>query len=254
MTAFTFGGVFSRFFKIIGENAVLLLGIGLVVYVLPSALINYGIFSLAGVTQATWPQKIMSMTPQYWGWLGGAGILLTAFNLFSLAAVTEVTILRSVGKPVAPGPVIAHALGNIIPILIISLMVTFLTIVCSFALFVPGIMFMLASYVAIPARVGEPGLGLWGSVQRSFDLTRNHRWLILLLLIVFGLLFAAVVQAFSLTLTQFMPFGSPSAVMAQGAISGIQNLFSSVLVVAIYVSLRESKDKATPDQTANVFA
>ena len=121
-------------------------------------------------------------------------------------------------------------------------------------LIVPGFMFMIAAYVAIPVRVGEPGLGLWGSVKRSFDLTRNHRWMIFLLLIVFGLLIGAIVSAATMTIMQFSQVGSLASTMAQVVVSGVQSVLDNVLVVAIYVALRESKDKATPDQTANVFA
>lgn len=254
MTAFSFGGVFNRFFKIIGENFLLFLGLGLIAYVLPAAIINYGLFNFAGVTQVDWPQKVQGMAPVYWAWIAGAGILLAAFQLFNLAAITEVAILRAVGKPVTAGTVIAHALGNIIPILIISLMVGFLMALGFVLLVVPGVMFMLAAYVAIPARVGEPGLGLWGSVQRSFDLTRNHRWMILLLLVVFGMLIGAVTSAATMTIMQFSTVGSLTATMAQVVVNGVQSVLDNVLVVAIYVSLRESKDKSTPDQTANVFA
>lgn len=254
MTTFSFGGVFNRFFKIIGDNFVLFFVLGLVAYVLPAAIINYGLLNYAGVTQINWPQKVQGMAPIYWAGIGGAGILLGAFQLFNLAAITEVAILRAVGKPVTAGAVISHALGNILPIFVISIMVGVIMVLGFVLLVVPGVMFMLAAYVAIPARVGEPGLGLWGSVQRSFDLTRNHRWMIFLLLIVFGLLIGAVSSAANMTITQFSSFGSLAATMSRVIVSGVQSVLDNVLVVAIYVSLRESKDKATPDQTANVFS
>ncbi len=254
MTTFTFGGVFSRFFKIIGDNVLLLSVLGLVAYILPAAAINYGMFTYAGITQVNWPQKIQGMPPIYWAWLGAGTVLAIAFQLFNLAAMTEVVILRAVGKPISAGAVISHALGNIVPILIISIMVFVVTLGATCLLIVPGVMFMLASYVAIPARVGEPGLGLWGSIKRSFDLTRNHRWLIWGLLIVFGFLFGTLSGSATMTILQFGGVNSLASTMAQVVVSGVVNVLHNVLVVAIYVSLRESKDKVKPDETANVFA
>ena len=67
-------------------------------------------------------------------------------------------------------------MDNCIPVLVITLIVAVLTGLLTILLIIPGIMFMRASYVAIPAYVGQPDLGLWGAVKRSFDLTRGHRW------------------------------------------------------------------------------
>jgi hypothetical protein len=106
--SFTFGGVFSRFFKLIGENFVLFAAIGLALTVAPVIAANYAMQALIGVTQETWASKAYEFTTE--SWLIGIGLTLGAgvLSLFSMAAMTEIAILRSVGKKSGdrthPGP------------------------------------------------------------------------------------------------------------------------------------------------------
>ncbi len=263
---FTFGGVFSRFFKLIGENFGLFISLGLLLTVIPAIATNYAMLTLIGVTQETWVTKAHEFTTQ--SWLIGVGLSLGMgmLGLFNLAAVTEIAILRSVGKKVKIGSVLAHALGNIIPVFAISLIVSLLTGLCLVLLIIPGIMYALASCVAVPAYIGQPGLGLWGAVQKSYELTRGHRWTIFALGFV-GLIALAIIEgAITAPLTigpmmQAIAQGQDAAaepgnlvyIMLNAAINGIGSVLTQIFVVAVYVCLRQSKEKATPDTAASVF-
>ncbi len=251
---FTFGGVFSRFFKLIGENFVLLLIIGLLFTVAPAVAMYYGLFSSIGVTGANWPTQIGAMGANGYAILGGGVLIIAVLNLISLCAITEIAILGAVGKKAGIGSVLAHALGNCIPVLIIGIIVTVLSSLLAILLIIPGIMFMIAAYVAIPAYVGQPDVGLWGAVKRSFDLTRNHRWGILGLIIVLGLISGTIGGALGGTAgmiirtTDSLPFS-----IVQGLINGLSSVVSQIFVAAIYVCLRQSKDKTMPETAAAIF-
>lgn len=252
--AFTFGGVFTRFFKLIGENFAPLLIIGLLFTVAPTVAMYYGLFSSIGVSGTNWPTQIGAMGPTGYGILGGGVLVIAVLNLISLCAITEIAILGAVGKKAVIGRVLAHALGNCIPVLIIGIIVAILSGLLAVLLIIPGIMFMLAAYVAIPAYVGQPEVGLWGAVKRSFDLTRNHRWGILGLIIVLGLISGTVGGALGGTAgmiirsTDSLPFS-----IVQGLINGFSSVISQIFVAAIYVCLRQSKEKTMPETAAAVF-
>ncbi|MFT4076962.1 MAG: hypothetical protein QM647_15655 [Asticcacaulis sp.] len=263
---FTFGGVFGRFFKLIGENFALFVVLGLLLNIAPVIGANYALLHLVGATQETWTAKAYTFTTQSWAIGIGFTLAVGVLNLFSMAAITEIAILRSVGKKAELGSILAHALGNIVPIFVISLIVGLLTGLCFLLLAIPGIMYAIASCVAVPAYVGQPGVGLMGAVQKSYELTKGHRWSIFALFLVGGIALTAVEGAISAPITlapmmQAMTSGSaanvdpnnPAYLLVSAVLNGISSLLTQIFVVAIYVCLRQSREKATPDVAAAVF-
>lgn len=252
--AFTFGGVFSRFFKLIGENLSSLLIVGLLFAVAPAMAAYYGTFTWVSTNGTDWQTIFLTMRPEAYSLLGGAGLVYIILNMISTCAITEIAILGGVGSKVNIASVLSHAIRNAFPVLVVGFIVGLLTALLSVLLIIPGIMFLLAAYVAIPAYVGQPGLGLWGAVKRSFDLTRNHRWGILGLLIVMGLISGVITTAIS-GVAGMTPIATStlSMTIAQGLITGASTLIDQIFVAAIYVSLRQAKDRTMPEQAAAVF-
>jgi len=257
---FTFESVFGRFFRLIGDNIVLFAVLGLVLNVLPVLASNMAMFSFMGVTQQTWALKAYQFTVENWATGIGITLVAAAFNIFSMALITEIAIVRAVGKPADIGTAIQHSLGNIVPLFIIGLMVTLIMIGGFLLLIVPGIMFIMAACVAIPAYVGQPGLGLWGAVQRSFELTKGHRWMIFAIFLVFGIvvgIISNVVMRPMLggTLAEMTAGNDPGLgfFLVQSLVGGALGLLNQVFVVALYICLRETKDKLAPDQAASLF-
>jgi hypothetical protein len=252
--AFTFGGVFSRFFKLIGENLSSLLIVGLIFTVVPTVALYYGMFTWVGMYGANWSSEFLTLRPEAYVLMGGASLVFIILNLMGTCAITEIAILGGVGSRVKLSDVFLHAFGNCFPVLIVSLIVGVLTGLLSLLLVIPGIMFLLAAYVAIPAYVGQPGIGLWGAVKRSFELTRTHRWGILGLLIVMGII-SGIISAALGGVARVTPMADVPLSMSitQGLIGGISTLIDQVFVAAIYVSLRKSKDRTMPEQAAAVF-
>lgn len=253
---FTFGNAFDRFFRLLGGNFVPFAIIGLVFTVLPAMALVYIEFTYLGISQGdpTWVQKLSTFTPQLWA-IGGVGwLVMILLSLMSLSAITEVAILRSVDKRVDYGAVIGQALKNAIPLLIVQILVGLLVGAGFMLLIVPGIIWALCTCVAVPAYVGQTNVGIFGAIGKSFQLTRNHRWALLFLFIVMAVI-AVVVTGVLSAATFALPGGMLAlpSILVRGFISGVVSLLGHVLAASIYVSLRESKEKTTPETAAAVF-
>lgn len=268
MPAFDIGTVFSRFFRLVGENFAIIAALGLIGVILPSVVVAYGVTSvLGGLIGAANPTDayLGMFTGANMGISFGSGLLLFVLNLVILSMITEVTILRAVGKPVDVGTIFGHALRNILPLLAISILVGIMIFCGIIALIIPGIFLALATCVAIPAYVGEPARGITGSISRSFELTKGRRWWLLLIFIVLGIAAMVVSGTISSMTMPFMftPGTTPDAasmtttmmpyMLVNAAVDGVVRVLGTVLVAAIYVCLRESRERLTPETTAEVF-
>lgn len=253
MPVFSFAAVYNRFFRLIAENAVLFILLGLVGTVLPSVALSYGLFAGLHLPVGKWSERFQDLTMQNIGFIVGGSLLVVALNLINLSMVTEVAIIRAVGKPARIGEILRHALGNIIPIFLVSLTVAVLCGLGLLLFVIPCFYWMICTCVAVPARVGEPSLGITGSVVKSFELTRNHRWMLLLIWFV-AFIAASVVDS----VVSLARFGTDEASLlplqlVDTALSSFINVLGNVFTAAIYVTLRESRDKLSPDNTASVF-
>ncbi|MBW8735260.1 MAG: glycerophosphoryl diester phosphodiesterase membrane domain-containing protein, partial [Asticcacaulis sp.] len=126
---------------------------------------------------------------------------------------------------------------------------------------IPGIFLAICLCVAIPAYVGQPGVGAWGAIQKSFELTRGNRWWLLLIgivlffayMIIAGTLGVAIV-GIAMTSGDIHQMNSLPVQIANAFVSGITNLLGYIFAAATYVTLRESKEKLAPDNAAEVFS
>lgn len=252
---FTFGNAFNRFFRLLGGNFGPFAIIGLIFTVLPTMALTYVEFNYLGINQTdpTWIQKLSSFTPLIWSYAGVGWLVMLLLNLISLSAITEVSILRSVNKPVSLGSVIGNAFKNALPLLIVGILVLVLDMLGLVLLIIPGIFWMLCTCVSVPAYVGQPSIGIIGAIRKSFELTRNHRWALLLLFLVMGILSAVISGVLTRTTMSLSSVSVMPALLARGFITGLVGLLGHVLSASIYVSLREDKEKTTPDAAASVF-
>jgi hypothetical protein len=124
-------------------------------------------------------------------------------------------------------------------------------------LLVPGLVFMVAACVAVPAAVVERP-GVVGAIQRSFDLTRGSRWPLFaaggVVLVVLWALSLVTQVAFGLAAFA-IPGGQGVAFRMIGTQLG-NALFSVIPAVAIAVSyhdLRLAKEGVDTAELAKVF-
>jgi len=257
MPKFDLGTVFSRFFKLVSENIGLFLAIGVIGNIVPAVAITYAMFATLGLSfHGT--TDFSQFTSANFGYFGGAGLIIFIMSLVTLSMITEVAILRAVGKTPNLATVLGHGFRNILPIIAISILIFLLLIAGMILLIVPFFFWAICTCVAVPSYVGEPGRGIIGSIKRSFELTKGSRWWLLLIFfvaIVVEMIASSAVGAAMLMITlpgneaMLMPLQLLNAVF-----SGFLSLLGSIFISAIYVCLRESKEKLSPENAASVFS
>ncbi len=260
MPKFDLGTVFARFFKLVAENFALFLVIGLAGSILPAMAVTYVTTSILDVSQDLSAYAKLDAG----GWLifGAAVLVLFVLNLMTVSAITEVAILRAIGKPVSSSALIGSSLRNALPLFVVGLLTSLFIVLGFVVLIVPGVFLATCLCVAVPAYVGQPNLGIWGAVMKSFELTRGNRWWLVLIGIVLIVASMIVGAAFGGVMVGLaMSGGNLSNVvrslpyqLANSALSGVSNLVGYVLAAAIYVCLREVKEKLSPENAASVFS
>ena len=139
----------------------------------------------------------------------------------------------------------------------IGLMIaTTLSIVLGFLfLIVPGVLMALRWSVAAPALVME-GYGISDAMHRSAVLTRNRRWSIFLLFLIYLAIRIVLLGALAVLGGSFAAIPAhPLATVALSPLSSIiSNLLLTTVAAGLFRQLRGDKDGAAPDQLAEVFA
>ena len=260
MPRFDIGVVFGRFFKLIGQNFGLFAIIGFIGVVLPGIAASILGQMIIGAPMV-WTEAFRRFDSTAIGAAAGIGLVALVINLMTVSAITETAILRAVDKKVQAGAILGNALRNALPLLVIFILVGIFVTIGFIFLIIPGIFLILCLWVAIPAYVGQPGLGIWGAVMKSFELTRDNRWWLLLIGIVLIVISMMVNGTIGVAMIGFaMSSGDVHQVtslpvqIASAFVSGIMRLLGYVFTAALYVTLRESKEKLSPDNAAEVFS
>lgn len=256
MPRFDIGVVFDRFFKLIGENVLLFAVLGLIGTVGPALVAGLALLGLIGRT-SIWSESFSRPLTSTIAIIAVTGVLVVFINMMTQSIIAEVAILRAVGKPVRAGQLISNAVRNAVPIFVILVLVVVFIALGTVALVIPGIFLAICLCVAIPAYVGQPGLGVWGAIMKSFELTRGNRWWLLLIGVVAWIVSAVIQRTFGamlvgLVLNDHLRYGLILQIVLALA-GGIRNLILHVLAAATYVTLRQTKEPLAPDQTADIF-
>ncbi|MDU8942599.1 hypothetical protein [Ovoidimarina sediminis] len=183
----------------------------------------------------------------------GYGLLIGAMVLLAYDA--------KLGRSARTGTYIKAALSNIIPISILTLIVTVIAMIGFFLFVIPGLWIYAMLSVFVPAivveRAGFKALG------RSRSLTKDYRWPIVGLMIVLGLIM--FVLSLALVLIIGLPIGLLFAaggdgtmgilasLITQALASGISYGLAAIPIALIYARLREIKEGVSVDSMADVF-
>ncbi len=239
--------VIRRAFGVIGKQLPSFAIVGGVAVALPQALLGLGQGGMAG-EGFNWTSGLLMLV----GWIGaviGACVVQ--------AMVVQATVADLGGRTTSLADGVRFGLRLVLPLFALS-MVTSVGLGIGFLLLlVPGLILMTLWAVAAPVLIIEQK-GVFASLQRSRDLTRNHRWpifgLIVVVILAYFLIFAVIGLIVALT-------GGGSVVEPTstfGAIgSGIGSAIGSVVAAAglasIYYELRSIKEGASPQELASVF-
>jgi hypothetical protein len=122
---------------------------------------------------------------------------------------------------------------------------------------VPGVIAILALYVAIPACAVE-GVSAPAAIRRSLELTRGQRWRLLGLLVVV-MLMSIVLNIFIGLISMMAGFSFAGAAGLVGIAlrsggTGIVGTISTAVVACAYLELRGAKEGVSAGEVAAVFA
>lgn len=182
---------------------------------------------------------------------------LLAWGTFQAAGI-KILVADLRGETMGVADSLRQSVVHILPLFaIVILYVLAVWLGCLFLL-VPGIMVAVAFSVAIPARVIER-TGVFRSFGRSRDLTRNNRWritgLVLIYFIIFGVVEMVVFSLFGgvaamATLGGNQAFSAMALIQVLGAASG---LIAMAGTCSLYAELRRIKDGVGAGDLAAVF-
>jgi hypothetical protein len=188
--------------------------------------------------------QILPFTYVYLFYSSIAGALCTALIVF--AAFQD---LR--GRPVDMPESISRGLRRLVPVLLTSLCVGIGVFLGLIVFTIPGIIFLLMTYCALPVCVVE-GEGPFSSITRSAQLTKNHRWglfgvtaIIFMANLILGFAIARLTfpYAYNAMIHALLDYFQSVAVSA----------FTAVMSVIIYNDLRVAREGIDVEEIAAVF-
>lgn len=251
------GAVFTRTFQVVGSAFPTLALLALLFAVLPQAAFGYLTLSLTDANSAD-PFQMLPLLA-----IGAPALLITA-ALFQ-AAVIRTTALSLDGRAPSFGAAVATAIGHLLPIIGISIVVGLAFMLGFLLLIIPGVFLAIIWSVVIPVRVVE-GKGVFASMERSRELTKGSRWMILLIGIIFfvaawilgaigGALGYGIAMAVGGGLQGLTsPMGLwPNQVVVSPLVAGFTSMIGSVGGSVIYAELRRIKEGAGPNSLAAIF-
>jgi len=237
-SGFMVGDVLGRTFSILGRNLVPFLVIAAVAAIPHLFLDRTAISSMPGMSSQMIFQSGWSLI------IGGLVQILTQ------AVILHAAFQDMLGRPIRIGDSVRVGFSRFLPILGLSILLGFGIVVGLLFVIIPGVILLVMWSVALPACVVE-AQGPVGSLGRSIELTKGHRWKI------FGLLFliwlVSMILSFALGATGAMVAGHYGLLGAQFIIQTVLGAFRAILVIVIYRDLRVAKEGIGTEQIAAVF-
>ena len=150
------------------------------------------------------------------------------------------------GRPVIIGDAMRRGFACFWPIVGVSILVSLGIFVGLILFIIPGIILAARWAVALPACVVE-NIGPLAAMRRSAELTRGHRWKILIFTFAFIGVFALYVEA--------APEGLGQLILAgiNVIVNGIVTAYFKVVAAMIYHDLRTVKEGVGAEEIAAVF-
>jgi len=184
-----FNGAFSSVGKGFGPLAI----VTILLHFLPNQMLVWGLHFGMGVELGT----AQVLQPNVIGIYIGGLLAIYVLLFMQMSAVYEICMLANANKPVKLGEVLAHSLGNALPIFVIYLLCFLAWMILGLFFLIPALVFGTIFSVVVPAYVAEKP-GIFGAFSRSGALTKGHRWgifgLWLMLLIIYFIV-AGLVEA-----------------------------------------------------------
>jgi hypothetical protein len=246
------GRVAERTVWVLGRQPLIIFGVALVLYGLPTA----GSMELAN----RWFSDSLDLSQFFHspaiGGTGLAGLLI--------AALLEGCLLATAfgelgGRPATLPEVLTTGLKFLLPLFAVNLFFVLAFVAGLILLIVPGVMLALAWCVAGPALLVERS-GITTVFGRSADLTRDNRWRLFGLALIFAVASSIIQSGPGYHHYVGSPFWfddmvfSPISILVRSVLSSLFHAVAIVALAVIYVELRTLKEGAPPADLDQVFS
>ncbi|MDQ1155665.1 YciC family protein [Brevundimonas sp. SORGH_AS_0993] len=251
---FDFGGVISRTFTAVKQNAAICFGASAVMVGVPSLLTAFGGAGfMTGATERSSSSVIGGVVVYL------VGIVLYLIGVFVLQGmVVKVAVGGFNGKRVTFRDALGVGVQYFLPLLGLAIAAGLATGLGYLLLIVPGVLLSIVWSVSAPALVMEKR-GVFESLQRSRDLTRGYRWQVFGLLVIYIILSwivgAAVAGLGVATGGSFMQ-GTPNLafnLITQPLVNILSSVVASAGVASLYYELRTAKEGVGADNLRAIF-
>ncbi len=249
---FEIGRVFNTTFGVITRNIGLCIGLSLLFSGLPSLLIRLWSQPQIGAMLHHDPGSRAdpgaALSNSYIGVVAGVVSFICALLL--QAAFVRATIEDLNGKRVSFGDCVQIAIRFLLPTLAIGILVTIGLTIGFMLLIVPGVILALGWSMSVPVLIQER-LGVFGSMSRSWALTKGSRWSLFgLFLILF--IIAMIIQWGMLLI--LVLFGGIIAEIGAALVQTVVSMVLSIAAAASYVELRQVKEGTGIAELAEIFS
>lgn len=182
------------------------------------------------------------------------GLVSVVMGYVVTGAVMHGVYQRLRGRSFDLGGAISIAISRVGVLFLASFFVTVVTGVGFLLLIVPGIIVMVMLYLTIPAVVVERQ-GPLAAMERSIALGEGHRWSILGIAILAGLLQAVTSFLLAMLINFAFAMVDPSVrEVVNTLVFGIVGMISSVATGVTYYTLRRVKEGVDLEDLAQVFS
>lgn len=253
------GRVVNRTFGAITANFVSFVVIVVILSSLPTVALDFGIaYATPWIVDLVNPLS----DPFLFSLLTLAlSFLLTLPSYLAIGAVTHGAIIYYNGGRASFGDCLSTGIRSLPLLFVLGLLTYIGTILWSLLFVIPAILAMVRWAASAPALVVER-MGPWQAFGRSIELTRNNRWRIFWL----GLIYVVVTSLIEFGIAYVS--GSLGGILDTGGIVPEQTMLGYGMTViyltlntmigasgaaALYFELRTGKEGATSDELAKVF-
>lgn len=248
---FDVGRVFELTFGAIGANGLPLLLIAFVFVGLPQAALAWAQSMLVqqGGTDTVFGLALL---------VGLVGFLLTLVGGVLMQGVVTHTVVADLqGRKTSLGESLNVALRSFWVLLAIGIVSGLAMMFGLILLIVPGILIFLIWMVAGPVAIAER-TGVGQALSRSRTLTRDHRWWLLLIAVIYfavSWVLGMIAGMLSAALGGFDPASTLNAatLIVGPAVQALSTLIWGAMVASAYVELRSVKEGGGKESVAAIF-
>ena len=243
---FEIGRVLSTSFAVFFRNIV---AFAVITFVIGIPYILVSLWSASSVQDIQAAAQTGQLPSGFFGMVAIGGIIYLLTNTLSQAAITYGTVMDLRGQQASFGDCLGRGLSMLPKVIGAGFLASIGIAVGGMLLVIPGIILLLMWWVLVPAIVLE-SVGVFDSFGRSRALTSGHRWGILGLLFIVGILQWLVMLVVGVVGSVLGPL---LAEILNVIVALAFTAFASVLAAVGYYYLRVEKEGIVIDDIARVF-